>query len=283
MLEKFRPVGVKRAIQPRRLGDRAVAPADSQLGGAAMCGGGEREDGSRCRRGSVLILVAILVMSGCARDPVDAAALDNGLVITNEIGFTTAFAVEAADPGNPDGGTEIRWKTAYNISNKTGSRIVIDDIDVNFPTGIVEGSGARLALVKSRPSEVVDLYFTPEELRDARPSTTQKPPVVLEPGGRLVATFHQALQLTLDGKVFALREGQQTVTYLGPLLRLREEADGKWGCVSNKPLRVTVRTTSGNTDRTVEHPILPDGCVLNLPPVNLPPVPDQPSVTNPPR
>jgi hypothetical protein len=165
--------------------------------------------------------------------------------------------------------TEIHWQPVYRVINKGNEPFSLQDLTLDFPFGVDANTGYTIDLVKARPMNKVRTYQSQDNLLDNRPLTEQNAPIEIEPDAILYLQVDEALLLTANGARIKLPESGDTVDYLGPFLRLPREA-GKYRCVANAQLDLTVDTDHGSYTEPVEQALLPTGCTLNMPPVPLP-------------
>lgn len=185
--------------------------------------------------------------------------------VSTEPALTSALAYS---PG-PDGATEIHWQPVYRVINKGDEPFLLQDLTLDFPFAVDANSGNTIDLVKARPMNKVRTYQSQANLADGRPLAEQKAPLSIEPGAILFLQVDEALLLTANGNRVMLPQSGDAVDYLGPFLRLPEEA-GKFQCVANAQLDLTVETNHGSFTESVEQALLPTGCKLNLPLVTFP-------------
>jgi hypothetical protein len=199
-------------------------------------------------------------MADISTEPINVIA-----EVSTEPGLTTSLAYA---PG-PDGNTEIHWQPAYRVINRGNEPFLLRDLTLDFPSGVDTNSGYTIDLVKARPMEKVRIFQSQANFEDNQPLAEQDAPLRIEPGAILFLQVDEALLLTADGKRVVLPSSGDAVYYLGPFLRLPQK-DGKFQCVANAQLNLTVKTDRGSFSESVEQALLPTGCMLNLPPVPFP-------------
>jgi hypothetical protein len=208
-----------------------------------------------------LLYCAALCVAAAACSSVTAQDIEANTDVSGQPGFTKSLRYA---PG-PDGKTEIHWEPAYEVSNKGNDRFLLQDLTLDFTSGIDGQTGKTIDLVKARPMGAVKLYRSVDEVRNDRPSAEQNAPLRIEPGETFYVLVDEALILTADGVPIKLPKTGKTVDYLGPFLRLPKLEDGRYRCVVNAQLNLTVTTNYGSFTRSVEQALLPGGCVLILP------------------
>ena len=217
----------------------------------------------RSRRPVLFLLCSAVLgvaMAGCS----SAAAQD--IEASVDVSGQPEHTYSLGFGSGPDGKVEIHWQPAYEVSNRSNGRFLLEDLALDFVSGTDASTGATIDLVKARPMAAVKIYRSVEEIRANRPSAEQNAPVRFEPGETLYLRLDEALILTADGVPIPLQDTGKSVDYLGPFFRLPKLKDGEYRCVVNARLNLTVTTNRGSFTRPVEQPLMPSGCVVLLPP-----------------
>jgi hypothetical protein len=167
-------------------------------------------------------------------------------------------------PG-PDGKVVIHWEPAYQVSNRGNGQFYLQDLTLDFVSGTDGRTGKTIDLVKAGPMHAVKIYsFNRRDQSESAVGGGERSTQVGAGSDTLPTAGRDAPPHGRWGSAPAPRH--QVCELPWSILSAAQAQGWRYRCAVDRRLDLTVTTDRGTVTRPVEQALMPDGCVLLLPP-----------------